>query len=149
MAGVKVWPVNLTRTVQKLKKFAQALPETSQSVTRLLAEQILEDSDTIPPVVPVDTTDLQSTGRVEQSRGSGGQFSAAYSVMYGGKEGTTGRFVDYAIIVHDDTRGNIKWKRPGSGPKFVETHFIRRTAEAKSAYGSAFKMLVRTLLDGD
>ena len=73
-------------------------------------------------MVPVDTSDLQSTGRVEPT-------PQGHTVVYGGKAGAaTGAFVYYADAVHDDLSPR-KYKRKGSGPKFVETHGLRRSPE--------------------
>ncbi len=114
----RLWPVNLSVTVTRLDVLPLHLGAGARKVCKAICEQVLEDSKTIPPMVPVDTGDLESTGRVEKSTGG-------WAVVYGGE--SNGQFVDYANQVHDDLRPR-HYKKPGSGPKFVEYHYLRRTS---------------------
>ncbi len=88
-------------------------------------------------MVPVDTGALQSTGRIIEPSFEGNKILAG--VEYGGfADSPYNVFVDYAKIVHDDTRKR-NWKKPGSGPKFVSTHIWRRRSEIKQALLAALK----------
>ena len=133
---VSIWPVNLSVTLTRLDLLATELPKRARASVKILAEQILEDSDTVSPMVPVDTSDLRSTGRVEQVRGG-------YAVLYGGRA-SSGRFVHYANQVHDDLRPR-KYRRAGSGPKFVEAHYLRRT-EGTDVFDDMIRSLVGSIL---
>jgi len=116
---VRIWSTDLKVAVTKLDVFGKKLDGTVSETCRKICEQILKDSDTIPPVVPVDTGALQDSGRVEKD-------GRGWAVMYGGGS------VDYALQVHDDLRQR-SYRRPGAGPKFVEAHYLRRT-EGQEAY---------------
>lgn len=132
MAKIQIWPVNLSTTLTKLDIWQFQLPVAAKDVTRALAEQVLEDSHTRVPFVPEDTGDLASTGRVEKAPGG-------YAVMYGGAS-DNGKYVDYANQVHDDLRPRI-YTRPGSGPKFVETHYLIRTSDAEGDFDQTLRAL--------
>lgn len=115
---------DLPRIQMKLQTVVAKINIRTKTSTKRIAELILRDSQTVPPTVPRDTGDLESTGRVEGT-------PQGHAVVYGGKAGSSGKFVDYAEFVHDDLRDR-KYKRPGSGPKFVETHVLRRFDEMKT-----------------
>lgn len=87
---------------------------------------VLRDSKTVAPRVPVDTGALQSTGHTEPSKIVNGKITADLS--YGGFAGAPfNNEVDYAVYVHENM--NAHFKRPGAGPKFVEAHFSSRADE--------------------
>lgn len=96
--------------------------------------QVLAASKKVPPIVPLDTGALQSTGTATPSQITGPKIIGG-SVSYGGPAPGFGE-VDYAVIVHDDIGGR-HFKRPGSGPKFVETHWNARKEANKAAYRAA------------
>lgn len=62
--------------------------------------------------VPVDTGALKSTGKVTLPEWSGD--SVGVTVGYGDES------VSYALAVHENMNPNVKWNRPGSGPKYLE-----------------------------
>lgn len=96
---------------------------------------VLRDSKTVPPRVPVDTGALQSTGHAEPAEIKEGKVTG--SVVYGGFAAAPYNIeVDYAVLVHEDMGRN--YRRPGSGPKFVEAHWIKRTDELKQGVDTAF-----------
>lgn len=125
------WPQNLSVTLNKIDVLGYELGVSAKAVVKAMAEQILWDSDNIPPMVPVDTAALQSTGRVEKVTGG-------WAVMYGGDG------VDYANQVHDDLRPRV-YKRAGSGPKFIETHYINRTESSGPDFDKSFQELAKRL----
>jgi len=77
---------------------------------------IRADMDKTPPLIPVDTSNLDHSW-----------FTSAY---YKGTQFglTMGFTANYAVFVHEmvDKGGKvINWSRPGSGPKFFEASFKR------------------------
>lgn len=113
---------DLSRADQQLAFVAAKISIRMKTSTRKVAQQILEDSRNVPPTVPQKTGALKRTGRVEPT-------DQGHAVVYGG-EG-----VDYAEFVHDDLRPR-KYTVPGSGPKFVETHALRREPEMTTVMSS-------------
>ncbi len=61
--------------------------------------------------VPVDTGNLRSTARVETPVQDGNEVSV--TLGYGSTA------VDYALQVHENLSPHVRWKRPGSGPKYL------------------------------
>ncbi len=122
--GLKISSPNLDSVIGQLKALVTGIPIATKQSSKIIANQILQDSLTLSPFVPEDTGALRSTGRVEAVQ-------EGYGVIYGGTA-PDGTFVDYAGYVHDNLPGDTpkKYTTPGSGPKFVETHFIRRSEEA-------------------
>jgi hypothetical protein len=119
-------------------KLADLGPKLNRAVAQglfVLANVILTDSK---QVVPVDTGNLESTGAVGRyTEGSGVEAGPPYDegstkVVYVGYGSSA---VNYALTVHEmlDTSyipgmGSaharmIHWKRPGSGPKYLENPF--------------------------
>jgi hypothetical protein len=107
------------------------IPIASKQSSKIVANQIFHASLNVSPHCPEDTGALRESGRVEAVK-------EGYAVAYGGPG------VDYAAYVHDDLRPNRKYKRPGSGPKFVETH-MNRAAESAPPKISA---ILQELVDG-
>lgn len=147
---VSIWPVNLSVTLTRLDLVAAGMQTRARTAVKQLAEQIFWDSQNVYPSVPVDTSALKSTGRVEKVTGGyavvygGVVYGGVYGVAYNGKY-KVGKFVDYANQVHDDLRPR-KYKMPGSGPKFVEAHYDRRTSgdEGVNFLDRALDLLVRS-----
>lgn len=112
--SVKIDCPALPRVLAQLNKLPSAQRKhIAVAVTEELAD-ILRDSKRIPPKVPVDTGFLQGSGYIEPAKIDGGTI-----------EGAVGYSADYARIVHDNMNGRIKnYKRPGSGPKFLEAHWL-------------------------
>jgi hypothetical protein len=110
--------------IARVAAMPKAIRKDLEMVVNRFALDVLRDSKTVPPMVPVDTGALMSTGRAEPANFEAGKWSA--SIVYGGIG------VDYAEIVHEDMRAK-NFHRPGSGPKFVEAHFIQRASELERA----------------
>jgi len=62
--------------------------------------------------VPVDTGALLNSGYVKPPEVVDGVVTV--ELGYGGQS------VDYAATVHENMDPHVRWKRPGSGPKFLE-----------------------------
>ena len=101
--------------------------------SKVIANQILDLSLNGVPQAPEDTGALRSTGRVES-------VSGGHAIIYGGL-----RNVDYASFVHDDLRPR-KYKRAGSGPKFVETHILRMAKDAEPEIARILNRAIETVV---
>ena len=128
----KIASPNLNNVVGGLKAFINKIPIATKQSSRIIAEKVFADSQTKSPCVPVDTNALRESGRVEPVK-------EGYAVVYGGPG------VDYAAYVHDDLRPR-KYKRPGSGPKFVETHMLRAASEATPQIAAVLDELAGNIL---
>src|SRR3990167_1467459 len=118
---VKLHSPNLNKVVGGIRALITGIPIAAKTSAKRIAEEVLNESLNVVPFCPEDTGDLRSTGRVEAVK-------EGYAVVYGGKS-TNGTFIDYAGYVHDDLRPR-KYTLPGSGPKFVETHMLRKAQTA-------------------
>ena len=134
---IRVRSPNLDRVVGHLKALVTGIPIATKQSSRIIAEQILLDSKTKPPMCPVDTQALEATGRVEAVR-------EGYAVVYGGAA-PGGAFVDYAGYVHDDLRPR-RYQKPGSGPKFVEAHFIQQSETAPVRIAGILEELAASII---
>lgn len=132
---------NVAETTRKLRQLCGQQNRDLMQEVDITMLNVLRDSKTKPPRVPVDTGALQSTGFTEPAKLDKGKIVAA--VGYGGiasrnvSAGSTStvlqKLVDYAVYVHENLSGRIKnYKRPGSGAKFVETHWKQRLAKFRA-----------------
>ena len=131
---VKIHSPNLIKTVAGLKALIAGIPIAAKQSSRIVAEHVLDLSLNSTPSCPEDTGKLRESGRVEPVK-------EGYAVLYGGAQFG----VDYAAYVHDDLRPR-KYKRPGSGPKFVETHMLRQTENAKPKIAAVFNELIENII---
>ena len=134
---VRIFSPNLVKVQGGLKALISGIPINLKTSSKRIANQVLDDSLNKSPSCPEDTGDLRSTARVEPVR-------EGHAVVYGGKA-VGGKFVDYAAYVHDDMRPR-KYKRPGSGPKFVETHMLRMAEDAPPKIAKALESLVEKIV---
>src|SRR3990167_9981090 len=125
----KISSPNLNKVVGGIRALITGIPITCKTSSKRVAEEVLNESRTVPPMAPKDTNALRETARVEPVK-------QGYAVVYGGKTPDGKKFVDYAAYVHDDLRPNLKYKLPGSGPKFVETHMLRKAQSAPPKLGA-------------
>ncbi len=134
---------NLDAVSAQVKALVTGIPIAAKQSSKIIANQLLKDSLTKQPFVPEDTGDLRSTGRVEAVQ-------EGYSVVYGGPA-ISGKFVDYAGYVHDDLPGGVekKYTTPGSGPKFVETHFINMSETAAETISGQLEELASSIITED
>ena len=129
---VKISSPNLNSVVGGLRALVTGIPIAAKQSSKIVANNVLALSLNGVPCAPEDTGDLRSTGRVEAT-------SEGYAVVYGNAD------VDYAGYVHDDLRPR-KYKRPGSGPKFVETHILRMSEDAKPTIAAILESLANEIL---
>lgn len=91
---------------------------------RAAVSYIRKDMDTTPPLIPIDKGKLRASWYQRTVKAIQGP-----AVVFG-------LSANYALYVHerepgapwgDDTVGEIKWSRTGSGPKFLEASMKRNT----------------------
>ena len=134
---IKVAAPRLSQVVGSLHALITGIPIAAKQSSRIVANQILDLSLNGVPQAPEDKGDLRATGRVVPVK-------EGYAVVYGGRA-PSGRNVDYAGYVHDDLRPR-KYKRPNSGPKFVETHMLRMAEEAKPKIADILETLAAGII---
>jgi hypothetical protein len=116
---------NLQRRVRQLRNLTKAQKIALVSVVNLGALNVLRDSKTIAPSVPIDTSALINSGRVEPMATALSARIVA-GISYGGVSAPPfNKFVDYADIVHDDLSA-VHDKPSTAGAKFVSTHLDNR-----------------------
>lgn len=135
--AIKISSPNLSKVSGQLKALVTKIPIAAKQSSKIIATEILQASLTENPTCPMDTGALRSTGRVEAVQ-------EGYAVVYGGMA-ANGVFVDYAGYVHDDLRPR-KYTVPGSGPKFVETHFDRMSATAGDKISKQLQELADSII---
>lgn len=134
---------NLHGAINKLAKLPEQMRLETEKTINIFLLDVLKDSKEKSPRVPLDTGALQSSGFVEPCKIDGGRIKA--TIGYGGVS-STGKNVDYAVIVHDNLGDRIKnFKRPGSGPKFLKTHLDRRRPELNQKIGKALGTAAESL----
>ena len=133
----KISSPNLNKVVGGIRALITGIPIAAKTSAKRIAEEVLNESLNVVPFCPEDTGDLRSTGRVEAVK-------EGYAVVYGGKS-ANGTFIDYAGYVHDDLRPR-KYTLPGSGPKFVETHMLRKSQSAPPKLAVTLKQLAESIL---
>lgn len=106
MVNLSVDVVGLSNIVAKLAELGTAAQVGAAEAAYKEADIILGMSEKI---VPFQTGDLQSTGRVEEVADEAGMITAA--VAYGNEK------VDYAVIVHEDLEAK---HAQGEQAKYVE-----------------------------
>ena len=134
---VKISSPNLAKVAGSMITLITGIPIAAKQSSKIVANKILDLSLNGVPQAPEDEGDLRATGRVEPVK-------EGYAVVYGGKS-PSGRNVDYAAYVHDDLRPR-KYKRPNSGPKFVETHMLRMAEEAKPKIAEILETLASNIV---
>ena len=134
---MRIQSPNLNKVVGGIRALITSIPIAAKTSAKRIATEVLDESLTQVPFCPEDTGDLRSTGRVEAVK-------EGYAVVYGGKS-ANGTFIDYAGYVHDDLRPR-KYTLPGSGPKFVETHMLRKSQSAPPKLAVTLKQLAESIL---
>lgn len=92
------------------------------------AEEVMAASK---EVVPLDTGNLMNTGHVQLPVDSGREISV--TLGYGGPA------ANYALAVHENLDPRVNWKRPGSGPKFLENPLKERQNQLPERIARGFK----------
>ena len=103
---------------EKLLNAVAKIPDAVGKETYQLGEEIMSDAK---EVTPMDTGALVNTGKVDLPVIDGG--SVLVTLGFGDES------VNYALSVHENLNPNVRWKRPGSGPKYLENPFEARKGE--------------------
>lgn len=125
----RIYSPDIDAALAGLRKLGKA---QMRALSRTMQEgmfTILKDANTRPPMVPVDTGNLKSTGRVHPIKITNDTM-IDIELTYGGVGFS--KEVDYAVVVHENLgpgAPNKQYTRPGSGPKFVSTHVDARKSE--------------------
>ena len=133
---IRINTKDLPRVQQQVQALVTNVAIRTKTSTKRIAQLILDDSLNVPPRAPQDTGALRETARVEATPNG-------HAVMYGG-QASNGVYVDYAEYVHDDMRPR-KYTLSGSGPKFVETHVLRREADSIGIANSDLQSLIKEI----
>lgn len=109
---------------EKMKGLNQVLSNLSKegkkiegkTMKGLLRSAILirRDMDRTPPLIPVDIGNLRASWFVLSHYMSGRKAAV-----------TIGFTAEYAFVVHENVNPKVQWKRPNSGPKFLEASLKR------------------------
>lgn len=120
--GLTVEVVNLDKVLSAFGSLAEQLIDTAEEAA--MAEAKIEFAMT-QRIVPIDTTQLQKSGRIEKSE------DAVVGIAYGGPAGSGNNTedVDYALSVHEDLEMN---HAKGRSAKYVES-VVRRELESGRA----------------
>jgi hypothetical protein len=108
--------------VKGLDRVKDRLDEVIQRVRREVSAELYAIGEEImaasKEVVPVDTGNLMNSGHVRLPE----EFNNEINV----KLGYGGPAAGYALAVHENLNPNVNWKRPGSGPKYLENPLKER-----------------------
>ncbi len=108
--GMDIVLSNLNKEIVKMK---------ANSIVGLLnaAGFIRRDMEKTPPLIPVDFGNLR------------GSWFTTFFTSQGLAVVVIGFNANYALFVHEMVDGSIDWKRPNSGPKFLEAALNRNKTE--------------------
>lgn len=101
--------MNITAT-NRIDEFKRTIREAVATGLYQFGNMVMEISKR--ERVPVDTGALMNSGYVALPEDNGTEISV--TMGYGGQS------VDYALVVHENMNPHVHWKRPGSGPKYLE-----------------------------
>lgn len=113
----------VTKVTKNMRRSAQGAQSGAVRATRILANEVLRESQTL---VPVRTGNLKASGRVQESL-SRSNFTA--NVSYGARDATNS--ASYAAYVHEDL--NVPHAAPTMA-KFIEIPWVRIMADAMKVY---------------
>jgi hypothetical protein len=121
--GIYARVVGLREAVENVNLQLAKLDGITKAGLISICNYIYKDMQVTPPVVPVDTGNLNGSWFV-----SGSGYSKAFPYVKAGFK------ANYAVYVHemiDEAYGKkINWKRPNSGPKFLEKALQRNKGKA-------------------
>ena len=100
----------LDKIVKNLNKKVNEYEKTSMAGLIKAVIYIRREMDLTPPLIPIDFGNLR------------GSFFSNPIYLKGKSVVQFGFTASYAWFVHEKIDPGINWKRPGSGPKFLEAH---------------------------
>jgi len=113
-----LFDVNVTGLDAMQSKMDQLMPAITREVSEELYVFANDVKEASQMVVPVDTGALMNSATVKGPNKEGDVITV--TIGYGGVA------VGYALKVHEDLDPHIRWKRPGSGPKYLENPLKER-----------------------
>lgn len=118
--GMVSWRIDgIENVVANINRELMEIKARSEIGMVAAASFVLNDTDKTPPLIPIDQGDLRSSRFIKPLKkpGSGDPY---VELGFGTK---------YAAAVHEMMQSPsgkpIKWKRPGSGPKFLQASLTR------------------------
>src|SRR5688572_10100436 len=111
--NIRIETNGLVEVVMKMERFDESM---NLPIARELREWGEEVMTAAKHVVPVDQGNLMNSGHV-QSEGM------QVTLGFGGPA------APYAEAVHENLNPGIHWKRPGSGPKYLENPWNEKLPE--------------------
>src|SRR6185369_10687243 len=119
MATFKITVEGADRLKAKLASLVPAIRQAVKEEMYQFGEEVMSESKS--QYVPVDTGALMNTGHVQPPVEDGDRISV--TLGYGDEA------VGYALKVHENLSPSVHWKRPGSGPKYLERPFQEKQGE--------------------
>lgn len=144
MAEIVGWRITgINEVTRNINEALQRIKVKSGRGLVLAANHVLNDANRTPPKVPVDKGILRASRFIGQTQfnaaaeveSMGAKYKATGSGESSGGKGDVyvmfGYAASYAAAVHEMTESPsglpINWKRPGSGPKFLQAALARNT----------------------
>ena len=114
------------------------------------AAHIEYSMDTVPPLIPVDTNALRQAFKIIPQPSKIGKMSVEVGwpdakIVKKGEDGVEREVDMYAAYVHEMTSppyGDVKWTRPGSGPKFFEAAIKRSNRQLTAIMAKHLKTIL-------
>ena len=132
---MKIETIGLTEFIVRLERHESILMPVLGREMREWAEETMTESKRVVPVG--ETGNLMNSGHVEgPSRSAGG---TDVRLGYGGPA------APYARVVHENLNPGIHWKRPGSGPKYLENPFMERLPQLEGRLRAALAEAAATV----
>ena len=121
-SGMKTWRIEgIENVTAQINARLQNMKTTSGAGLIAAGAEVIRDADRTPPVVPVDTNTLRQSQFVDNP--------ANKKPVTGDPYVNLGYRTNYAAAVHEMLKSPsgkpINWKRPGSGPRFLEASLKR------------------------
>jgi hypothetical protein len=127
---------NFSFTIDGLAGFRSKVQSAAANLPQNLGKALYQFGEEVMAVskerVPVDTGALMGSGFVTPPEHSGSVISV--TVGYGGPS------VNYALAVHEDMNPKRHWRRPGSGPKFLENPLKEKQNELRQRAADGVKL---------
>lgn len=126
---------DLDKTIAALSMLdGQAKPALARALFRHAEKVATRSKDTF---VPVDKGTLRSTIHTELPKTEGEMISVGIAAG--------GPAAPYARLVHENLNPRIRWRKPGSGPKYLEKPFLEEAVHMDESLSSVLVEVVRDL----
>lgn|SRR2546428_3976434 len=132
---LRIETVGLNEAIIKIDAFSETMRLPIARTMREWGEEVMTASKRVVPVG--ETGNLMNSGHVE-----GPDLKAATLELLLGYGGPA---VTYAKAVHENLNPNVHWKRPGSGPKYLERPFTEKLPELEGLLQAALNEAARSI----